>query len=133
MLEFKLKPFVVKNKKPSVEIIEKDAEGVIVEDSSTGELQVNIRDKYYTIHPDCYDTTKKRSIYKKDNSGRWYEYDRPYFDDRVKNDNYFPFKPKMAVKGNIIMKDNILYFKIKVSWIKNNINSYEEAMKDIDE
>lgn len=143
MLTFKLKP--IKQAKPfhlnnirskSFTVLEKDADGVVIEDSSTGELKVSSKGQIYTIHPDSYKTRGKRRVYKKDDTSRWYEWDRPCFDDRSENGNYVPFMPKLMVKGNIISKDNIQYFKVKVCWNKNNIDAYNEAMnllKQIDD
>lgn len=125
-----------KSSKPKIKrdnVLEKDIEGIIVETTDeNNKYQVFYDNTFYLIHPDCFNTDKVRKVYAKDDAGRWLMYDRICAEDRRRMPAaYFPFKPKLCVKGKLVEKDYIVHFKIKVVWNKNNVDEYEEAMRQL--
>lgn len=108
--------------------LEKSVTGVILEDPSTGVFTVQFNDKTYPIHSDSYKTYGKRKVYHKlDN--QWIEYDRVCIEDRVEKPGWIPFRPKHYAVGNIIQEGEVIYFKIRTCYNKNDLVAKQEAMR----
>lgn len=118
--------------KKETNIVDKSVMGTIV-DSSTGEMVVYAADKFYPISKDSITTKGRRMIYRRDDNGRWYQWDRTAVHDRIEQPAYTPWKTKHGVKGDIVIEDNIEKFKVKVCWNKNNVDEYEAAMQQLAE
>lgn len=126
------KPIKAKRRNNSSSAIIEQKDGIVIEceDSSTGVVyRVKLEDgRSFDIHPDSYNTKGWRKIYAKDSSGKWFCYDRPILDDRIKMPSaYVPFKPAFAVKGAIVSYNNNFVYKITKCYNPNDERQCIEA------
>ena len=131
---FKLKFNIIRNERKRTQnniikkTLEKSVEGIVIEDPSTGVLNVKFNNNLYPIHKDSYKTCGKRRIYYKLNN-EWIEYDRVCSEDRYDKPGWIPFKPKNYVVGNIVQEGENIYFKIRTCYNRDNLEAKQEAMR----